>query len=150
MRPLTVIVAVAVFGLGCAHVQQVDSGRSSRKPLVEKQRVPRKARKAEPQLRPPVPRLAAPATEQGRPELVNSPGGLMRPEGPRLIQVALAKLGYLQSDHQTGELDGATSAALRKFQADRGVARTGSPDRETVRKLGLSPEAVFRSSASTS
>lgn len=62
----------------------------------------------------------------------------------RLIQEALAERGYLSKDHQTGELDAETSAALRRFQAAEEVARTGYPDRETVRKLGLSVARVFK------
>ena len=83
-----------------------------------------------------------PAAAPGRPQLSNSPAGLMRPAGPRLIQQALAKKGYL-TEHESGTLDDETSSALRKFQGDEHLARTGSPDRDTVRRLGLSPDDVF-------
>lgn len=85
-----------------------------------------------------------PAAEAGRPELAMSPEGLMLEDGPRLIQRALADRGYLAADHQTGTLDAETSAALRKFQADQKLARTGAPDRETVRKLGVALSKVFK------
>ena len=45
------------------------------------------------------------------------------------------------------EIDAATSAAIRKFQSDRGIARTGNPDHGTVRRLGLGPDAIFRKSS---
>jgi hypothetical protein len=45
--------------------------------------------------------------------------------------------------HATGALDRATVEALRKFQADRSLAKTGFPDRETVRQLGLEPKEVL-------
>ena len=73
---------------------------------------------------------------------------MMVPDGPRLIQEALAQRGYLGADHKTGKLDPETSAALRKFQSDKEVARTGYPDRETVRKLGLSIAEVFKATGS--
>ena len=66
----------------------------------------------------------------------------MRPEGPLLIQRALGKTGYLH-EHETGKLDEETTGALRKFQADQHLARTGAPDRDTLRKLGLSPDKVY-------
>jgi len=83
-----------------------------------------------------------PAAAPGRPQLSNSPSGLLRPAGPRLLQQALVKKGYL-AEHETGTLDEETSSALRKFQGDEHLARTGSPDRDTVRRLGLSPDDVF-------
>lgn len=81
---------------------------------------------------------------EGRPMLSTTPQGLLAPEGARLIQRALSQLDYLPESHATGELDRATVQALRKFQADRSLAKTGFPDRETVRKLGLKPKEVFR------
>jgi hypothetical protein len=94
--------------------------------------------------KPTSPTARAPA-EEGRPELSVSPDGLLLPEGPRLIQQALVKRGYLPKDHQTGALDKETSGALRRFQGDQKLAKTGAPDRETVRRLGLSIGKVFRS-----
>lgn len=148
MKALTMVVVAAVTGLGCVHSQTVDKGaaRSDEAPR-KAQKTPRAQRAAKP-----TPQGAAPAArppaEQGRPELSVTATGLMLPEGPGLIQAALVKRGYLPADHHTGELDSVTTAALKKFQADQAVARTGSPDRETVRKLGLSVDKVFRTSAS--
>ena len=60
-------------------------------------------------------------------------------------QQALAERGYLAlKAAKRGRLDRVTSAAVRKFQSDQGLARTGIPDHETVRRLGLDPEALFR------
>ena len=86
-----------------------------------------------------------PAAEPGRPELSASPSALLLPEGPGLIQQALVKRGYLLAAEQTNALDAPTSAAVRRFQTDHQLARTGFPDRETVRSLGLKVESVFRS-----
>jgi hypothetical protein len=67
----------------------------------------------------------------------------MFPDGPRLIQEGLAQKGYL-SNHRSGSLDDKTRDALQRFQADHGLPRTGAPDRETLRKLGLDPAKIFR------
>ena len=66
------------------------------------------------------------------------------------LQKALASRGYLDAgDAEPDKIDQATSAAIRKFQADQGIARTGSPDHETVRRLGLDPDALFRKSSAS-
>jgi hypothetical protein len=46
-----------------------------------------------------------------------------------------------------GIIDAPTSAAVRKFQGDEDIARTGNPDHETVRRLGLDADALFRKSS---
>ena len=58
------------------------------------------------------------------------------------LQRALAGRGFLGA-HQEGELDDATSRALRKFQASEELAETGFPDRETLQKLGVDPERAY-------
>lgn len=141
-RSSTVILAAAVALAGC-HAKRVDP-RTTQETQEQ----------AQPEQQQPEPKKAGeesakeadtrPPAEEGRPELSVSGEGLMHPEGPRLIQEALAERGYLSKDHQTGALDGETSAALRRFQAAQRVARTGYPDRETVRKLGLSVDRVFK------
>lgn len=83
------------------------------------------------------------AAAPGRPQLADSPEGLMRPGGVLLIQQALAKRGYLHPA-PSGALDDLTCAGLRNFQADQKLARTGAPDRETVHRLELKEEQVFK------
>lgn len=75
------------------------------------------------------------------PKLPVVPEGMMVKDGPAQIQKALAGRGYLQT--QSGKLDDATSAALRKFQGDQQLAKTGVPDRTTLRKLGLNPDKIL-------
>lgn len=137
------IVLAAACCAGCLHTQAVEHGAA---PVVDKppeaQRAPEPKKPQKPVSSP----AARPPVEEGRPELSVSPAGLMVPEGPRLIQEALIKRGYLPGEHRTGELDEPTSAAVRKFQDDEHMAKTGAPDRETVRRLGLTVEKVFRSS----
>ena len=160
-KPLILVAAVA--SAGCLHTKEVEKGTEGYA-QAEKERSksaePKRAKAAAksetkgPQASGEAPKPKQPTSsanarapaEEGRPELSVSPQGLMFPEGPRLIQQALSKRGYLPSDHQSGELDAETSGALRKFQGDEKLARTGSPVRETVRRLGLSVEKIFRSS----
>ena len=86
----------------------------------------------------------------GRPPLAADPAGLFVPGGVEQLQKALASRGYLDAgDVEPDKIDQATSAAIRKFQADQGIARTGSPDHETVRRLGLDPDALFRKSSAS-
>lgn len=78
--------------------------------------------------------------------LATSPAGLLKPGAEKKIQDQLAGRGLLESDDaRSGELDGATRAALRRFQREANLPETGVPDRETARRLGLSPDDVFRS-----
>jgi peptidoglycan hydrolase-like protein with peptidoglycan-binding domain len=94
------------------------------------------------------PRAARRPQKPGRPPLAAAPGALFVPGGVEQIQKALASRGYLEMGSvKGGDIDAATSAAVRKFQSDQGIARTGNPDHETVRRLGLDPDSLFRKSA---
>lgn len=96
------------------------------------------------------PSLARRPQEPGRPPLAAGPGGLFVPGGVEKVQNALASKGYLDmSKAKKGEIDADTSAAVRKFQDEQGIARTGNPDHETVRRLGLDADALFRKSEDT-
>ncbi len=76
------------------------------------------------------------------PRVPAAPEALLAEGAVGRIQRALAARGLLQG-HREGELDTPTSAALRKFQRDEGLAATGFPDRETVRRLGIEPEEAY-------
>src|SRR5438270_5529843 len=94
------------------------------------------------------PHVARRPQKPGRPPLAASPSGLFVQGGVEKVQQALANRGYLDLDSaKRGEIDATTSAAVRKFQADQGIARTGNPDHETVRRLGLDSDALFRKSS---
>ncbi len=95
------------------------------------------------------PRQARRPARPGLPPLAASPGGLFVPGGVEKVQRALAGRGYLDlPEARAGDLDEPTSAAVRRFQAEQGIARTGNPDHETVRRLGLDPDAIFRKGSS--
>jgi hypothetical protein len=145
------LIAMAVVFAGCGHVTRAKEqpakadGPQAPESQPEQWKTRAQAAKAPPNTtgtsaRPETERQAA---APGRPQLATSPEGLMLPDGPRLIQAALMKRGYL-SEHRSKSIDLKTSDALQRFQADNKLPGTGEPDRDTVRKLGLSTDKVFR------
>ncbi|MFT3916493.1 MAG: peptidoglycan-binding domain-containing protein [Anaeromyxobacteraceae bacterium] len=75
----------------------------------------------------------------GSPRVPASPEALLAPGVVTELQRALTSRGLLEA-HQDGELDDATTRALRRFQDGQGLAATGFPDRETLERLGLDPD----------
>jgi len=145
--------AATLIGLGCSHVTRAGEERHERPDGgVESSHAETK-----PPAKPwadTAGNSAAPRTERaaaapGRPELATSPEGLMTPEGPKLIQQALRRRGYLSGD-ESGKFDQATGDALQRFQVDHGLPSTGAPDRVTIGRLGLSADKVFRKPGSGS
>lgn len=76
------------------------------------------------------------------PRVPATPEGLLGADAVRDVQRALADRGLLGA-HREGDLDTPTSAAVRKFQEQQGLAATGMPDRETLRALGVSAERAY-------
>jgi peptidoglycan hydrolase-like protein with peptidoglycan-binding domain len=70
-----------------------------------------------------------------------TPGGMLDPKSMRQIQERLSKKGY--AVEASGQLDEQTEAAIRKFQAHEQIARTGLPDYDTIRRLGLDPKGIY-------
>ena len=102
---------------------------------------------------PPLPRRRAGPppgpVEPGHPPLADAPEELFVPGAVDRLQRALAGHGYLELDTaREGRIDPATAVAVRKFQSDQGLARTGVPDHETVRRMGLDPAGLFRKTRS--
>jgi peptidoglycan hydrolase-like protein with peptidoglycan-binding domain len=120
-RAALAAVAVALVA-ACAHPRQA----TDRPPEPQEQRSKEKSVKAAPE-RPPVPA---------------SPQGLLAPDAVGELQEALAARGFLR-EHRKGELDDATSKAVREFQRSQNLAETGFPDRETMERLGLDPTKEY-------
>lgn len=70
-----------------------------------------------------------------------TPGGMLDAEAMKRIQSKLSGKGFKVA--QSGQLDQATEAAIRKFQAHEHIASTGLPDFDTLRRLGLDPKEVY-------
>jgi peptidoglycan hydrolase-like protein with peptidoglycan-binding domain len=134
---------------GCWHVRHVekdDKGDDGSKPASQEAQ-PKKSEGGAAAK----PGQARRPQEPGGPPLAAGPGGLFVPGGVEQVQNALASKGYLDmSKAKKGEIDVSTSAAVRKFQGDQGIARTGNPDHETLRRLGLDDDALFRKSGDVS
>ncbi len=77
------------------------------------------------------------------PRVPSSPKSLLAEGEIGKIQQALDGRGYLGKERRAGALDDPTTAAIRKFQRDQGLAETGFPDRLTLQKLGLDPEEAY-------
>ncbi len=76
------------------------------------------------------------------PRVASSPEALLGPEQVSKLQQALASKKLLH-EHRQGQLDAPTSAAIRRFQEQQGLAATGLPDKETLRELGVSAEEAL-------
>ena len=122
-------VALAVIALaGCGHAKTTDEG----KPAAAAES---KAQANKPERAPPrVPELAS------KPEDVpvsTSPAGLLLPGADDKIRDKLASAGFTADGKSTKD-------ALRRFQRANDLPATGIPDHETVKKLGLDPDQIFR------
>jgi hypothetical protein len=111
---------LALAGLGCAHRERGRSDADGRDNEARNDR------------------------ESARLPLATTPAELLVPGAIEKIQDALAARGYLDPSAKRGHLDVATAGSIRRFQSDQDIARTGIPDHETVRRLGLDPDALFR------
>lgn len=80
----------------------------------------------------------------GQPPVAASPESILEPDAIEVIQSALQERGYRVEVN--GALDPSTQRALRSFQAREGLAATGMPGRESLRRLGLNPTELYRGS----
>lgn len=69
---------------------------------------------------------------------------MFKKDGLKKLQSALANKGNANVK-ETGVLDARTQTALKAYQKQEGIAETGMPDYEVVRRLGLEPDEVFHS-----
>jgi peptidoglycan hydrolase-like protein with peptidoglycan-binding domain len=70
-----------------------------------------------------------------------TPGGMLDPASMKKVQQALSSHGVKAPS--SGQLDEETQAALRRFQAKEKMAKTGMPDYDTLRRLGLDPKEIY-------
>lgn len=75
---------------------------------------------------------------------ITSPDGIFRVGAIEKLQRALERGGYEVT--VTGEFDSATEQALLLFQGAKDLPRTGYPDHETIRLLGLDPQDLYQPS----
>jgi hypothetical protein len=126
----------ALFALalvGCAHTKTTEPAdpEAAEKPSST-ERAPRTGK-----LR------VAPTGEQPKTTpLAQAPEGLLTPGAEQKIHAKLSAGGFLNED-----ANASIGAALRRFQAAHDLPSTGVPDHETVRRLGLNPDDLFRKAA---
>jgi hypothetical protein len=115
---------------GCAHAKTTETvqPKAAEEP-PETEQVPRKA-------------PAAPTGEKRKASptpLATEPLGLLRPGAEQEIREKLSAGGFLKEN-----ANGSMQAGIRRFQAEHDLPATGVPDHETVRRLGLNPDELFR------
>lgn len=122
MRRVLLIPLVVVGLAGChAHQTAAQNGKSGEKQTLEK---------------PP----DTPQVSSARP-VRTTPGGMLDASSIKQLQSKLSSRGFHAPE--SGTLDEATEAALRKFQHHEAIAETGLPDFDTLRRLGMDPKKVY-------
>jgi hypothetical protein len=126
------------LGGACAHTKTTDDGTEKQEPTKQEE-APKRAR-TEPK---------APAAEGKGSELhpgksdavpvATAPDVLLAPGADDKIRERLASQGYLDGDDK-----GSTRAGIRRFQKEHDLPTTGVADHETVKKMGLNPDQIFR------
>jgi Putative peptidoglycan binding domain len=85
-----------------------------------------------------------PSSAPGGPPLNMSPGAILKPGAAEKIDEALRKRGFA-APADDKNLGAGSEKQLRLFQKSEGLAETGLPNRETVQRLGLDPDSIFKS-----
>lgn len=133
---VTETMSIAFFALalvGCAHTKTTEPAEPE---VAEKpsstERAPRTGKL----------RVAPTGDQPKTTPLAQAPEGLLTPGAEQKIHDKLSAGGFMKED-----ANGSTGAALRRFQAAHDLPSTGVPDHETVRRLGLNPDDLFRKAA---
>jgi peptidoglycan hydrolase-like protein with peptidoglycan-binding domain len=124
---LTLLLALALAA--CTHTRKVG-------PESPKEEASKKEEKAE-----------KPQEGKDKGATATMPRAMFEPSATKKIQRKLADRGY--NVKVTGTLDDQTRNALIKLQSEKGLPRTGMPDKETLRRLGLEPDEVFKQTSKT-
>jgi hypothetical protein len=128
--------SIAFFALvlvDCAHVKTTEPAKpeTAQKPSST-ERVPSTGKV----------RVAPNGDQPKTTPLAQAPEGLLTPGAEQKIHDKLSAGGFLKED-----ANASTGAALRRFQVAHDLPSTGVPDHETVRRLGLNPDDLFRKAA---
>jgi len=132
--PAAVILSLAL-GASCAHTKTTESDETKE---GDKQ-APGTAKAKEPGAG------TNPNLHPGHPEEVpvaTRPEALLAPGADHDIRDKLAERGFLKEGAATSQ--SSTREGIRRFQHAEDLPATGIADQETVKRLGLDPEKVFR------
>ena len=127
----TLRIAFFVLALvGCAHAKTTEPAEpeAAEKPSST-ERAPRTGKL----------RVAPTGDQPKTTPLAQAPEGLLTPGAEQKIHDKLSAGGFMKED-----ANASIGAALRRFQAAHDLPSTGVPDHETVRRLGLNPDDLFR------
>lgn len=148
-RRLFIAALVLVLGASCAQVRRI--GRGDRDAEEEKARAGERTPRTSAEPARDTPKTSAePArdtgqpAEHGRPPLPATPSSLVTAGAVRQLKEALQSRGFLKKPSPGPEIDAETSGALRKFQQEEGLAATGFPDQETLRRLDIDAAEAYR------
>jgi hypothetical protein len=133
-----VIVGLVLAG-ACAHTKSTDDGTEKK----AEQGGEEKAGKSGPVSPGPGSRGSElhPGDKKAVP-VATSPKALLAPGADDEIRERLEAEGFLAADAKPS--DAAMREGLRRFQRAKDLPATGTPDHETVKRLGLDPDKTFR------
>jgi peptidoglycan hydrolase-like protein with peptidoglycan-binding domain len=136
MRSHHVALWIGLLALGCAHAKTTDQEKTTAAKPAETKAHSGGATK---------PR--APHRDPSDIPVASSAQGLLKPGAEGQIRDKLVARGFMDQP-----ADGAPPPSLRapleRFQDANDLPATGAPDAETIRKLGLDPDAVLRKATS--
>jgi peptidoglycan hydrolase-like protein with peptidoglycan-binding domain len=114
------------------------SAREEKKPeTASAEKKPERAEEA--------PRDKGQPAQKGRPPLPATPSSLVTASAARQLKEELQRRGFLTKPSSGPDLDAATSDAVRRFQQAEGLAATGFPDQETLRRLNIDAAKAYES-----
>ena len=136
------ILVLATALAGCAHTKSTDKGAESQDQDAKK--ADAKTETAKPESAGRVARKsgAGGADERDSVPIASAPEGLLAPGAEKKIREKLAAGDFIARDAEPS--DAAMREGLRKFQRAKDLPATGVPDHETVKRLGLDPDQIFR------
>jgi putative peptidoglycan binding protein len=136
--PMVVAFATALV-TACAHTKTTDQGAEA----TDRDGGSEDAKATKSEAKRPAPHEAREQSggNSGGVPLATAPAGLLAPGAEKKIRERLAADGFLARD---ADSDAAMREGLRRFQRAKDLPATGVADQETVRKLGLDPDEIFR------
>jgi peptidoglycan hydrolase-like protein with peptidoglycan-binding domain len=145
------VILVGVFAVGlasaCAQVRRVGEGRSDdqQEAGAREEKPETASEEKEPAAAHEAPRDKGQPAQKGRPPLPATPSSLVTASAARQLKEELQSRGFLTKPSPGPDLDATTSDAVRRFQQKEGLAATGFPDQETLRRLNIDAANAYES-----
>jgi hypothetical protein len=142
---------VGLLAIGCAHAKTTDAEQTT--PAKEDGKEEKSASAPPAPAAPPAKKSGggaharAPHRDPGAVPVASSASGLLAPGAEQQIRDKLIAGGFMDAPAK-GDRPPSLRAPLERFQDANNLPATGMPDAETIRKLGLDPEAILRRAGS--